>query len=69
MKKTYKIPVTWEVYGEMEIDAESLNEAIEIAERDETPYPSIDGGVDGSLDVDYDIAMIVNEEEIGNDPL
>lgn len=30
--KTYTIPVTWECYGCMEIEASSLDEAIEMAE-------------------------------------
>lgn len=28
--KTFKIPVTWEVYGVVEIEAETLDEAIKI---------------------------------------
>ena len=66
--KTYKIPVDWQVYGEMEIEAESLEKAIEIAENG-FPYPSIDGAVDDSLEVDYDIAIEINGgEEIGSEP-
>ena len=63
MVKTYKIPVTWEAYGEMEIEADSLMQAIKIAE-DDYPIPSTDGTVDGSLNVDYDIAMGINDEEV-----
>lgn len=28
--KTFKIPVTWEVYGVVEIEAETLSEAVDI---------------------------------------
>ena len=62
--KTYKIPVTWEAYGEMEIEAESMSKAIKIAEDEETPYPSIDGNVEGSLDVDYGLTEELNKEEM-----
>ena len=37
--KTYKIPCVWEVYGHLEIEAESLEDAIEIAENDDTNLP------------------------------
>ena len=30
MKKTWKVPVTWEVCGEVDIEANSLEEAVEI---------------------------------------
>jgi len=63
MKKNYKIPVTWEAYGEMEIEADSIMQAIVIAEAD-YPIPSTDGTVGGSLNVDYDIAQDINDEEI-----
>ena len=68
--KTYRIPVTWEVYGEMEIDAENINQAVEIAEAIDAPYPSVDGNVEGSLEVDYDLAQELNDgEEIGSEPI
>jgi hypothetical protein len=36
-KKTYTIPVSWTVVANMEIEAESLEEAIEIAEEEDLP--------------------------------
>ena len=30
--KTYTIPMTWEVFGTIEIEADSLEEAVQIAE-------------------------------------
>ena len=62
----YKIPVTWEVYGEMEIEADNLGEAIKKA-FDDFPYPSIDGTVDGSISIDYDIAQEINKEDLGSE--
>ena len=34
--KTWRIPVSWEVCGVTEVEADSLEEAIEIAETDES---------------------------------
>jgi hypothetical protein len=50
-KKHWKIPVTWEMYGVVEIEAESLEQAIDIfdATYDEIPLPYIDTYVDGSF--------------------
>lgn len=41
--KNYKIPVSWEMYGFIEIEAESLEEAIEIFDRDEDYFELPDG--------------------------
>lgn len=51
MKKTWKIPVTWEVCGEVDIEANSLEEAVEIFKEkmDEVPLPSESYYVDGSF--------------------
>ena len=63
--KTYKIPVSWRVYGEMRIVAKSLNDAIRFAEH-EAVYPPVDEVDSFSLGIDYDIAIeINNNEEIG----
>lgn len=47
MKKLFTIPVTWEMYGKMEIQAKSLEEALEIAIKD-APLPE-GNYVDGSI--------------------
>jgi len=51
MKKTWKVPVTWEVCGEVDIEANSLEEAVEIFKEkmDEVPLPSESYYVDGSF--------------------
>lgn len=47
--KTWKIPVTWEVYGMVKIEANTLEEAMEIARDDEGVIPLPEGDyVDGS---------------------
>lgn len=51
MKKIFKVPVTWEVYSTVEIEAETLEEAIEIIRKDEGDivFPTETYDVDGSL--------------------
>lgn len=47
--KTWKIPVTWEMYGMVKIEANTLEEAMEIARDDEGVIPLPEGDyVDGS---------------------
>ena len=62
MSKYYEIPCTWEVYGTVEIEADSLEEAIELAERDDSPMPDESDYVDGSFQVDRDIAEEINKD-------
>ena len=49
--KTFKIPVSWELYGYVEIEADSIEEAINIfdAEIDDWDLPSNSSYVDGSF--------------------
>jgi len=63
--KIYKIPVTWEVYGTVEIEADSLDEAIEIALIDPSiPLPKESDYVDDSWTVgDREVAEIINKEK------
>ena len=63
MSKYYEIPCTWEVYGTVEIEADSLEEAIELAERDDSPMPDDSDYVDGSFQVDRVIAEEINKDE------
>ena len=63
MSKYYEIPCTWEVYGTVEIEADSLEEAIELAERDDSPMPDDSDYVAGSFQVDRDIAEEINKDE------
>ena len=37
--KTYRIPVSWQMYGHITVEAENLEEAIEQAEDTNTPLP------------------------------
>lgn len=49
----YRIPVSWEMYGHVEVEADSLEEAISIAESDETPLPE-GSYVNASFEVDHE---------------
>lgn len=51
---SYTIPCSWQVYGTIEIPAVDLEEAIAIAESDETPLPE-GTYVDASFEIDHDI--------------
>ena len=53
-KKLYQIPVGWEMYGWMEIEASSLKKAIKIAEAESTPLPK-GHYVEASFNVDGQI--------------
>jgi hypothetical protein len=65
MSKYYEIPCSWEVYGTMEVEANSLEEAIELAERDDSPMPDASDYVDGSFEVDRDVAEEINKDDDG----
>ncbi len=62
MSKYYEIPCSWEVYGTLEVEANSLEEAIAIAEADDTPMPNDSDYVDGSFVVDRDMAEEINKD-------
>lgn len=62
MSKLWKIPVTWEMYGVMNILADSLEEAKELAISDEGVLPKGDY-VDGSFALDED--SVINEMNNG----
>ena len=60
--KLYKIPVGWEMYGWMTVEAVSLKHAIQIAENVETPLP--DGHyVDASFNLDEQIIEALYPKE------
>lgn len=51
MMKQYRIPLIWQMYGHVNVEAESLDEAVEYALGPECPLP--DGSyVDASVQVD-----------------
>ena len=61
---TYKIACTWQVFGELEIDAPTLDEAITIAEDGDTPLPTESDFVDSSFEVDHPMTEELNDLHI-----
>lgn len=61
--KKYKIPCSWQVYGIIDVEAESWSEAIEKAEADDTPLPTESEYVMSSFEVDHDMIEFEREEE------
>ena len=66
MKKTFKMPVTWEVCGFVDVEADSLEEAIDKFEENCDNYELPENGeyVDGSFgltDNDPEFIKIYNQ--------
>ena len=50
----YTIPCSWQMYGYLKVQADSLEDAIEIAESDSTNLP--DGSyIEASFELDFDV--------------
>jgi len=59
--KTYKVAVTWEVCGEVEVVANNLKAALKKARKDDT-IPLPEGNyIDGSFEVDEEMSRYLNE--------
>ena len=59
--KTYKIPVTWREYGYVTVEAESKEEAIELAHDADLPSDTSEY-LEGSFEIDYDAIKCIDEE-------
>lgn len=61
--KTWKIPVAWTMMGVINVEAKTLDEAIEIAKDDAGVIPIPDNGtfLDGSWEVDCSDAAYIRE--------
>ena len=62
--KVFKIPCSWEMYGHIEVRANSLEEAVEEAESDEHGIP-VGSYIEGSFELDYAIIEDMKEENNG----
>jgi len=62
MKKTYKIPCSWEVYGFTVVEAESWDEAIITAE--ESPLPIDSTYIEDSFRIDEELVEEEKEKEL-----
>ena len=61
--KTFKIPVTWSAFGVIEVEAESLDEAIKAFDKCENgeegyPLPYESEYIDGSFEREQDVEII-----------
>ena len=52
--KTYKIGVVWQMYGYVEVEANSLEEAVKQVERARGELPEDASYVEGSFEVDVE---------------
>ena len=52
-KKFFKVACSWEVYATMDIEAESLDEAMDIAQFD-SPLPNEPSYIEDSFKFDYE---------------
>lgn len=67
-KKRFKIACDWAECGEMYIEANSLEEAIKIAEDDDNPLP--DGEyIDGSFQVNKEVTELLQKETLSLDKI
>ena len=48
-RRVYRIPCEWKQYGYLDIEAESLGEAVDIANHPEQPLPQDSSYVEGSF--------------------
>jgi hypothetical protein len=63
MSKIFKIPCSWEVCSVMEVEANSLEEAIQIA-IDDAPLPTDSEYIDGSFSVNNEMLEHFNPSEV-----
>jgi hypothetical protein len=61
-KKLFKVAVTWEVYGVIEVEAESVREAVNLVNDHPEEYdlPKDFSYVDDSFVADYDSSEFIN---------
>lgn len=66
--KTWKIPVTWEMYGNVVVEAPTLQEAMDIARDDDgvIPIPDDSYYVDGSWRLSYDMSQVEEVRDLLN---
>ena len=66
--KTWKIPVTWEMCGNVVVEAATLEEAMNIARDDDgvIPIPDDSDYVDGSWRLSYEMSDIEEVRDLWN---
>ena len=64
MKKTYRIPCSWEVESIMKVEAESWDEAISAAGNDRLPLPTDSSYVCSSFKIDKEMLEYEQEKQL-----
>ncbi len=59
----FKIPCSWQMYGSLEIEADDLDEAVELAYSNECSLPDNGSYVDASFEVDHE--SVEDERGVG----
>ena len=62
MKKKYRVPCSWEVYGITMVEAESWDEAI--SKSEDAPLPSDGSYIEGSFRIDEELVEYEKEKEL-----
>ena len=65
-KQTFKIPVSWEMHGIVEIEADSLDEAIQVFDdtSDNIPLPKESEYIDGSFNREDEETCSLNNSKL-----
>jgi hypothetical protein len=63
VKKTYRVPCTWQMYGYVNVEASDWDDAVEEAYADEVPLPKDGEYVISSFEVDHEGIECEEEEE------
>ena len=50
--KTYKVPVVWQMYGYVEVEANNMDEAVHIVHSTDVPLPEDGEYIEGTFEVD-----------------
>mgnify|MGYP006092205713 FL=1 len=68
MSRIYKLPVSWEVIATQEVEADSLEEAIMIAEKTNLDLPENSEYLDGSYEVNRELVYSI-KKAVGSNKL
>lgn len=61
---TYKVAIEWAVMSEVEVQANSLEEAIIEVENNDSLVPTDGAFIDGSLTINHDVTVLLNKKSL-----
>jgi hypothetical protein len=64
--KTYKIPVVWQMMGTVEVQAESLDDAVGKVLDTSVPLPEDGEYIEGSFEVDESVYSLQEDESLSD---